>query len=179
VKLRIDTIYKDWYRNMSPGARLAWHYLNLHCRTVGNNGEFPAVSTETLGAIYGIGGWLFDMAIDSAREAGEFVIGDTYRIVNWSSEQADSGAERAANYRERQKEEAQKRFVPPTLDAMTELITEIGGDASDAEQMRDYYESCGWKVGRNPMKDWKAAARNWVKRKTPTKQRGGGNPWEH
>jgi len=27
----------------------------------------------------------------------------------------------------------------------------------------NYYESNGWKVGKNPMKDWKAAARNWIK----------------
>jgi hypothetical protein len=147
---------------------------------VGNNGEFGAVSLTTLAAIFGIDKDAFNEAINAAKEAGEFVTGyATNRIVNWSAEQADSGAERAANYRERQKAEPQKRFVPPTLDAMTEFMTEIGGDASDAEQMRDYYESCGWKVGRNPMKDWKAAARNWVKRKTPTKQRGGGNPWEH
>lgn len=24
-----------------------------------------------------------------------------------------------------------------------------------------YYESNGWRVGKNPMKDWRAAARNW------------------
>ena len=28
----------------------------------------------------------------------------------------------------------------------------------------DYYEANGWKVGRNPMKDWKAAVRTWEKR---------------
>ena len=30
-----------------------------------------------------------------------------------------------------------------------------------AEQWHDYYESNGWKVGRNAMKDWKAAVRTW------------------
>ena len=30
----------------------------------------------------------------------------------------------------------------------------------------NYYESNGWKVGRNPMKCWKSAARNWLKRLT-------------
>ncbi len=42
----------------------------------------------------------------------------------------------------------------------------------------DYFESNGWKVGRNPMKDWKAAFRNWVRRDRPVKvsdesERGG------
>jgi hypothetical protein len=31
----------------------------------------------------------------------------------------------------------------------------------EARRFWDYYESNGWKVGRNPMKDWKAAVRNW------------------
>lgn len=32
----------------------------------------------------------------------------------------------------------------------------------EAEKFWDFYESNGWKVGKNPMKDWKAAARNWA-----------------
>ena len=31
----------------------------------------------------------------------------------------------------------------------------------DAQRFIDYYTSNGWKVGRNPMKDWKAAVRTW------------------
>ena len=31
----------------------------------------------------------------------------------------------------------------------------------DPEAFFDFYESKGWKIGRNPMKDWKAAVRNW------------------
>ena len=27
----------------------------------------------------------------------------------------------------------------------------------------DYYESNGWKVGRNPMRDWKATVRRWCR----------------
>lgn len=35
--------------------------------------------------------------------------------------------------------------------------------AEEAQRFTDYYTANGWKVGRNPMKDWKAAARNWRK----------------
>ena len=31
----------------------------------------------------------------------------------------------------------------------------------NAEQFYDYYESNGWKVGKNAMKDWKACVRTW------------------
>jgi len=34
----------------------------------------------------------------------------------------------------------------------------------DAEAFVDFYNSNGWKVGKNPMKDWKAACRNWSRR---------------
>ena len=34
----------------------------------------------------------------------------------------------------------------------------------DAERFVDFYSSKGWKVGSQPMKDWKAAVRTWEKR---------------
>ena len=33
----------------------------------------------------------------------------------------------------------------------------------DAERFVSYYTSNGWRVGRNPMKDWKAACRSWAR----------------
>lgn len=37
-------------------------------------------------------------------------------------------------------------------------------DETQASSFFDFYTANGWKVGRNPMKDWKAAARNWQRR---------------
>lgn len=47
---------------------------------------------------------------------------------------------------------------------LSEVLTIIK-DVNEAERYLDYYESNGWKVGKNSMKDWKAAARNWIKNK--------------
>ena len=58
-----------------------------------------------------------------------------------------------------------KRFKKPTLDELQEYISEKGYKV-DAEKFLDYYESNGWKVGKNPMKDWKAAIRNWNRNNT-------------
>lgn len=52
------------------------------------------------------------------------------------------------------------RFIPPTLEEVQEYCDERGNDV-DAQKFLDYYSSNGWKVGRNPMKDWKAAVRTW------------------
>ena len=38
------------------------------------------------------------------------------------------------------------------------------GNSVDAEAFIAFYESNGWRVGRNPMKDWKAAVRTWERR---------------
>ena len=38
------------------------------------------------------------------------------------------------------------------------------GNSVDAEQFCSFYASNGWKIGKNPMKDWRAAVRTWEKR---------------
>lgn len=55
------------------------------------------------------------------------------------------------------------RFAPPT----TEDVAEYAGSKGltiDAQRFVDFYESKGWMVGKNKMKDWKAAVRNWCAR---------------
>lgn len=54
-----------------------------------------------------------------------------------------------------------KRFTKPTIDEINKFITENSYNL-DAEYFYNYYESNGWMVGRNKMKDWKAAVRKWV-----------------
>lgn len=55
-----------------------------------------------------------------------------------------------------------KRFEKPTLSQITQYCLERN-NCVNAEQFYDYYESNGWKVGKNAMKDWKAAVRTWEK----------------
>lgn len=55
---------------------------------------------------------------------------------------------------------SRKRFIPPTMDEVKEYCMEKGY-AVDPQRFVDYYTSNGWKVGKNPMKDWKAAVRTW------------------
>lgn len=52
------------------------------------------------------------------------------------------------------------KFTPPTVDEVMAYCTENGFNI-DPVRFVDYYKSNGWKVGRNPMKDWKAAVRSW------------------
>jgi hypothetical protein len=57
-----------------------------------------------------------------------------------------------------------KRFVKPTLEEVAAYCAEYcTGDRKkvDPAAFIDFYISKGWMVGKNPMKDWKAAVRNW------------------
>jgi hypothetical protein len=48
----------------------------------------------------------------------------------------------------------------PTLEDVKAYCNERGNRV-DPERFIDYYTANGWKVGKNPMKDWKAAVRTW------------------
>lgn len=58
------------------------------------------------------------------------------------------------------KEKTVKRFSPPALEDVQAYCKERNNNI-DAEHFIDYYNANGWKVGKNPMKDWKAAVRTW------------------
>lgn len=53
-----------------------------------------------------------------------------------------------------------KRFTPPTVDEVQAYCKERKNNI-DAQRFVDYYTANGWHVGRNVMKDWKAAVRTW------------------
>ena len=55
-----------------------------------------------------------------------------------------------------------ERFVKPTIEEIQEYIIEKGY-SFDAEAFYAFYESNGWKVGKNPMKNWRAACTTWAK----------------
>ncbi len=56
-----------------------------------------------------------------------------------------------------------KRFVPPTLDEVSARCQEMGYGI-DPDRFWNFYESQGWKVGKNPMKDWHKALAGWQSR---------------
>ena len=51
-------------------------------------------------------------------------------------------------------------FSPPTLEDVTVYCRERGNHV-DPQRFVDFYASKGWRVGNQPMKDWKAAVRTW------------------
>ena len=66
-----------------------------------------------------------------------------------------------------------KTLERPTLDEVRAKIIEKGYSV-DAEAFFCYYESNGWKVGKNPMKKWEAALVTWQKKENEHKNRNYG-----
>lgn len=60
------------------------------------------------------------------------------------------------------------RFVKPNLDEIRDYILDDNLNV-DANTFYDYYESNGWVVGKNKMKDWKATLRNWSRKNIQSK----------
>lgn len=56
-----------------------------------------------------------------------------------------------------------KRFTPPTLDevALELRKQKVKMPVVQAEKFFNFYESKGWMVGKNKMKNWKAAIKTW------------------
>jgi hypothetical protein len=87
---------------------------------------------------------------------------------------SDSGSDNDSkkdNVNDKEKESKGKtaRFVPPTKSEIWSYMTqEKGKDRSfalkESEKMFNFYESKGWLVGKAKMKNWKAAASNWITR---------------
>lgn len=58
--------------------------------------------------------------------------------------------------------EKNSRMTKPSIDDVLIYFAEKSHPSTEAHKFFDYYESNGWRVGRNPMKDWHAAVRNWM-----------------
>lgn len=93
----------------------------------------------------------------------------TKKLSNESKESADKPRKVAAK---------RGAFVAPSLGELRAYISEQGLTNVNPEEFLDHYTANGWRAGNNPMKDWKAAARNWNRRQkefTTTKPQTNGS----
>ena len=67
--------------------------------------------------------------------------------------------------------EKAKRFYPPTLDEVKQYCEERKNNI-DPMAFIDFYSSKGWMIGKNRMKDWKAAVRTWERKRKEKSQAG-------
>lgn len=68
-----------------------------------------------------------------------------------------------------------ENFKPPTMEEVRAYCVDRGNDI-DAQSFVDFYESKGWMIGKNKMKDWKACVRTWERNGTKTRQESTAKP---
>lgn len=59
--------------------------------------------------------------------------------------------------------ESKPSFSPPSVEEVQRYCRERGNRV-DAERFVDYYAAIGWRVGKNPMRDWRACVRTWERK---------------
>ena len=80
------------------------------------------------------------------------------------------------NKEKENKEERVKRFIPPTVEEVSAYCLERNNGV-DAQKFTDYYTANGWYVGKNRMKDWRAAVRTWERNNYQKPKKSNGNPF--
>jgi len=80
--------------------------------------------------------------------------------VDSSSTQVRLGEDRLGEDSQEVDKPQRKKFIVPTIDEVIAYCKERNNNV-DANKWHSYYVSNGWKVGKNPMKDWKASVRTW------------------
>lgn len=56
------------------------------------------------------------------------------------------------------------KSIPDSIEEVISYFKEKGSSKYAAERFYNYYGSNGWKVGKNPMKNWRLAASGWISR---------------
>lgn len=106
---------------------------------------------------------IINSIIKDAEKYAEICEKRSQNIKSRWENQKQTGSKKEAKQKQTGSKGEANRFTPPTLEEVKAYCLE-SGYRIDAERFIDYYESNGWMVGRNKMKDWKAAVRNWSKR---------------
>lgn len=103
-----------------------------------------------------------------------------WRILNWAKyDEIRTKADvylRVMRHREKTAE-TDGRFRKPSLEDVKLHFSKSGLPMDEAEKFFNYYDSNGWRVGRNPMKNWHGAAANW--KKNFEQRRYANNPSNH
>ena len=110
--------------------------------------------------------------LDAQRESNDQRCAINKRIATNRYQSLPNGTKRNETCHKQEQEQEQeqehinkrRRFVPPTLTEVQEFCSANGLVNVDPQSFIDFYASKDWMVGKNKMRDWKAAARGWNRR---------------
>lgn len=106
---------------------------------------------------------LLNRTIKKCIDAGKIIDENgIYKIANWEKYKLTSRQYKNDDDIEKEKTEQieKNKFKKPTIQDI-EAYCKERNNGIDAVQFYNFYESKGWMIGKNKMKDWKAAVRTW------------------
>lgn len=197
--VKLDRKLKDWQWKTDPNMVALWVHLLLEANYKENNwkgiqlpkGTFPT-STKSLSEKTGLSVQQTKTCLKKLQLTNEITIKSTNKyslitINKWdeyqggddevTSKPTNKTAEKQqtknpqTNNTIRSKEANKERiiFIKPSLEEVREYCKERNKGV-DADRWFNYYSANGWKVGKNPMKDWKASVRTWETNDKPKKE---------
>jgi len=86
------------------------------------------------------------------------------RLDNWTTNSQVTCKQLASKEEEQEQEQEVKKKNKKKERPNLPILQDFFKDNKMAAEFLDYYQANGWKVGKNSMKDWQAAARNWKRR---------------
>ena len=106
--------------------------------------------------------WQKEFSMLRLKDNGSYTLGDDgcQMVANRLPEGCHNISKEKINQDKLISSSDRKRFTAPTIEDVKAYCKERGNRV-DPERFIDYYTSNGWNVGKNPMKDWKAAVRTW------------------
>lgn len=168
--------------NLNDKDLLSWILLGCYLKKHGNEGmtclSKPAVALQRKMRIEGYENLLTTLlkfpnieVHEKQKDATDGPVALTVEWKNWHKYQSDYSTIRSRLFRDRQRfkkrregeekeNEKKKRFIPPTPAEIAEFV-KAENLKIDPQRFHNHYEANGWRVGKNPMKNWKATARNW------------------
>ena len=103
------------------------------------------------------------------RQRTSTTVNDRQRTMTTVDKEKGKGEEKEEYSPPKSPSERGKRFTAPTVDEVAAYCSERNNGV-DAQTFVDFYASKGWLIGKNKMKDWKAAVRTWERSRGGTSQ---------
>lgn len=185
--IKLNRKMLTWGWKDVPEVVALWIHILLRANYTANQwhgemfeeGTFPT-SISKLAEETGLTPKQVRICLEKLQKTGEIQVESNHRyskiiVSKWSDYQVEDGEptdKDGANSGQTQgkdratlkeiKEIKNKKniYIRPSLDEVKAYCLERG-NIVDAQRWFDYYTANGWKVGKNPMKDWKACVRTW------------------
>ena len=172
--------YYDWKEQMGALSDAEKGRLFIAILEYGETGDCPNLSGRE-GLLFPVfrtqidrDNKTYQAKIDAGRVGGLAKSSNMKQSVADSSKSYQDKEEDKEEDKDKEKEDTKvsskkKNFEPPNLEQV-KAYCEERKNGVDAERFYDFYQSKGWMVGKNGMKDWKAAVRTWEREKQDKKK---------